>query len=411
MARVSRAALPALALVLAAGSIGFAQESGRGGRHQGPVLSDLARVSLVTILPGKKVYSLFGHNALRVFDPERGIDYAYNYGTFDFGDPLVFSARFAYGDLNYRLTRQSYERMVAFYPLEEGRPVIEQYLDLDAEQREEIFRFLEWNSQPENAYYRYDFYYDNCATRIRDVLEDVLGERLLVDSADPGGSMRQLLDPYLVEKSWLHFGMDVGQGLPADARATWRTELFLPDRLATWAEAGRVETENGTRPLVARTDSIGWTADRVALDPSLNWPFLTFAALLAIVAWITALDLRAGRRGQAWFDFPFFGLLGVAGLLVVFLWFVSLHPVTKRNVNLLWALPTNLVVAWAVTRSGRSGWVGPLLWGTAIASLLFVLGWPLWTQEVPLATLPLAAAIAIRAAGLAVARRRAEMPA
>ena len=93
--------------------------------------------------------------------------------------------------------RQSYERMVAFYPAEEGRPVIEQRLALDSEQREEVFRFLEWNAQPENAYYRYDFYYDNCATRIRDVLEDHLGEALQAGSADPEVTMRQLLDPYL----------------------------------------------------------------------------------------------------------------------------------------------------------------------------------------------------------------------
>ena len=311
-ARIARAVLPALGLVLALGAVGSAQEPGPAGRQAGPVLSDSARVSLVTILPGKKVYSLFGHNALRVFDPGRGIDIAYNYGTFDFGNPLVFSARFAYGDLNYRLTRQSYQRMVAFYPVEEGRPVIEQHLDLDAEQREEIFRFLEWNAQPENAYYRYDFYYDNCATRIRDVLEEVLGQELVAGSPDPGGTMRQLLNPYLAEKSWLHFGMDVGQGLPADAGATWRTELFLPDRLASWVEAARVESKSGSRPLVARTDSIGWTAGRGALDPALNWPFLTLAALLALVAWITVLDLRSERRGRAWLDLPFFGLLGLA---------------------------------------------------------------------------------------------------
>ena len=254
-----RAVLPALGLVLAAGAVGSAQEPGPEDGRAGAVLSESARVSLVTIVPGKKVYSLFGHNALRVFDPERGIDIAYNYGTFDFGNPLVFSARFAYGDLNYRLTRQSYERMVAFYPVEEGRPVIEQHLDLDAEQREEIFRFLEWNSQPENAYYRYDFYYDNCATRIRDVLEEVLGQELVVGSPDPGGTMRQLLDPYLVEKSWLHFGMDVGQGLPADAGATLANGAVpsRPARVVGRGGPGRERRPGPARSSRARTASGG----------------------------------------------------------------------------------------------------------------------------------------------------------
>jgi hypothetical protein len=373
----------------------------------GSFLSESARVSLVTILPGKKVYSLFGHNALRVYDPERGIDIAYNYGTFDFGNPLTFSAKFAYGDLNYRLDAQSYERMVDFYPVEEGRPIIEQVLDVTAGQREAIFHFLEWNAQPENAYYRYDFYYDNCATRIRDVLESTLGEALLVGTPDPEGTMRQLLDPYLAERSWLHFGMDAGQGLPADAPATWRTELFLPDRLASWAADARVREPGGERPLVARTDTIGWTPARAELRAAPNWPLGVMTAVLGLVAWITILDLRSNRSGRAWLDVPFFALLGLAGLLIVFLWFIALHGVTKRNVNLLWALPTNLALAWATVRYSGKRWVEALLWGTAIASLLFLLGWPLWRQEVPFATLPLAAAVALRTAGLAVARIRA----
>lgn len=401
-------ALPALAFTFTIAGVSGAQESEGDGGAESRLLSESARVSLVTILPGNKVYSLFGHNALRVFDPERGIDTAYNYGTFEFGNPLTFSAKFAYGDLNYRLKRQSYERMVAFYPVEEGRPIIEQHLDLDAEQREAIFRFLEWNSQPENAYYRYDFYYDNCATRIRDVLEDILGTALVTSGPDPGVTMRQLLDPYLAENTWLHFGMDVGQGLPADAPATSRSELFLPDRLSEWAEAALIVGPDGERPLVARTDSIGWTPERATLRPAPNWPFLAFVGVLGLVVWITVLDLRSNRPRRAWLDVPLFALLGLIGLLIAFLWFVSVHPVTKRNANLLWALPTNLVLAWTLVRSDGGRWVEGLLWGTATSAAIFVLGWPLWTQELPLATLPLALALAIRTAGLAVARRRRE---
>jgi len=405
-ARILLGAMPALAFTLTIAGVSGAQEPGGDGEVESPLLSDSARVSLVTILPGKKVYSLFGHNALRVFDPERGIDIAYNYGTFDFGNPLTFSARFAYGDLNYRLMRQRYERMVAFYPIEEGRPVIEQRLDLDAVQREEVYRFLEWNAQPENAYYRYDFYYDNCATRIRDVLEDILGPGLVTSASDPGVTMRQLLDPYLAERSWLHFGMDAGQGLPADAPATSRSELFLPDRLADWAAAARVVGPDGERPLVARTDSIGWTPQRAELRGAPNWPFLAFTAVLGLVVWITVLDLRSNRSHRTWLDVPLFALVGLTGLLIAFLWFVSLHAVTKQNANFLWALPTDLVLVWMLVRSDGGRWMEGLLWGTATSAAIFVLGWPLWTQEVPLATMPLALALVIRTAGLAVARRR-----
>lgn len=371
------------------------------------LLSDSARISLVTIVPGDKVYSIFGHNAIRVHDPERGIDIAYNYGTFDFGNPLLFSAKFAYGDLNYRLARQSFERMAVFYPSQEGRPIVEQRLDLDAQQREEVFRFLEWNAAPENAYYRYDFYYDNCATRIRDLLEIALGDQLLVESADIGVSMRQLLDPYLVAKPWLHFGMDVGQGLPADVPATWRSELFLPDRLALWVEGARVRGPNGERPLVARTDSIGWSHALPPREAEPPWPTWLMGALLALVATLTVLDARGDRTGRPWLDVPLFALLGITGLLIGFLWFVSLHAVTRGNVNLLWALPTGLALAWGLRGATRRSWVTVLLWITAAAAAVFVAGWALWSQEVPVATLPLALGVMIRAGGLVVLGRRA----
>ncbi len=395
-------------MVLAAAGPAGAQETDQGVTDGRRLLSDGARVSLVTIVPGDKVYSIFGHNAIRVFDPERGIDTAYNYGTFTFGNPLVFTAKFGYGDLNYRLERQSFQRMVAFYPSEEGRPLVEQVLDLDGEQREEIYRFLEWNAAPENAYYRYDFYYDNCATRIRDLVEDVLGDQLVVDVPDPDGSMRQLLDPYLVEKTWLHFVMDAGQGLPADAPATWRSELFLPDRLAIWADKVRIRGPGGERPLVARTDSIGWTADRPAPRPAPPWPTIVMALVLVAVVWITALDLRQEGSGRPWLDVPLFALLGCAGLVIVFLSFVSLHSVTRNNVNLLWALPTNLFLASALARKVRRRWATGLLWVTAAAAALFVLGWALWSQELPLATLPLGLAVAVRSAALAMGGRRNE---
>ncbi len=410
-ARLGRSILPAVCLGFALAGTGLAQEREAGSRAEGDVLSSSARISLVTILPGKKVYSLFGHNALRVYDPERGIDTAYNYGVFSFGNPLTFSAKFAYGDLNYSLQPQSYERMATFYPVEEGRPIIEQVLDLDPEQREAIFRFLEWNAQPENAFYRYDFYYDNCATRIRDVLEEVLGEGLVIGTSDPGVTMRQLLDPYLAERSWLHFGMDAGQGLPADAPATSRSELFLPDRLAAWAAAARVREPGGERPLVARTDTIGWTPASAELRTAPNWPFFLLPAVLGLVAWITILDLRSNRSGRAWLDAPLFAILGLTGLLIVFLSFVSLHPVTRQNVNLLWALPTNLALAWSLVGAQRGRWAVALLWITALAAAVFAFGWAAWSQELPLATLPLALAMGVRSIFLAVSSRKGEVAA
>ncbi|NNK63594.1 MAG: hypothetical protein HKO98_10370, partial [Gemmatimonadetes bacterium] len=127
-----------------------------------------------------------------------------------------------------------------------------------------------------------------------------------------------------------------------------------------------------------------------------------------VVVWVTVLDFRQGRPGRLWFDVFMFLVLGVAGLLLGFLSFVSLHAVTRNNVNLLWALPTNLILASALARKVRRRWATGLLWVTAAAAALFVLGWALWSQELPLATLPLGLAVAVRSAALAMGGRRNE---
>jgi len=258
--RVTATRFACLALSLAAFTPAvLAQESPVEG-FSDRLLSESARISLVTILPGKKVYSVFGHNAIRVVDPERGIDVAYNYGTFEFGNPLTFSAKFLYGDLNYRLAKQRYDRMVAYYPSEEGRPLIEQWLDLDADQRETIFRFLEWNALPENAYYRYDFFYDNCATRIRDLFEDVLGSDLRAELRNPDRTMRQLLDPYLAvprreTASAPRDGLRTGR---ARRQARHGARCDVPARPPGYLAGGRPSAGTGRRTCADRPNRLDW---------------------------------------------------------------------------------------------------------------------------------------------------------
>ncbi len=404
--RVEATRLACLALSLAAFTPAvLAQESPVEG-FSDRLLSESARISLVTILPGKKVYSVFGHNAIRVVDPERGIDVAYNYGTFDFGNPLTFSAKFLYGDLNYRLAKQRYDRMVAYYPSEEGRPLIEQWLDLDADQRETIFRFLEWNALPENAYYRYDFFYDNCATRIRDLFEDVLGSDLRAELRNPDRTMRQLLDPYLVEKPLLHLGMDFAQGVPADRPATARDAMFLPDHLASWLAGARLQGPDGERALIAQTDSIGWTPERGTRHPAFPWVELLAGTFLAWVVYLTIRDLRSDRTGRRWLDVPLFGLLGRGGLC------------SWRSCGSCRCTPLRSRISTSCGSCRRtSAWPGcscdpaaaggcpPTCGRRRGSSVVFALGWPFWTQEVSVTLLFLALVSGVRSAGLALGLR------
>lgn len=365
-----------------------------------PVLSDEARISLLTILPGRnQVYEVFGHTALRVRDPRLGLDIAYNYGTFDFGedavDVVAFVARFAYGDLNYKLSAQDAGRLVEWYWSARRRAVVEQVLDLDAPEREAVFRFLQNNARPENAHYRYDFFFDNCATRIVDVLEATV-PGLEFAARPPGETLRRLLDPYLGGRPLLHLGMDLGLGIPADREATAREATFLPEHLAVYLASGAVSREGTTRPLVVRTDTLAWSPGAAARPSVPPWPAWLLWILLATVAWITFDEIRGSRASRRWLDASLYGLLGLAGLLLAFLTFVSLHRVTKMNLNLCWALPTHLAVAWLFLRRRQPGWLRPYCLATGLVAVLFLAGWPIWPQDLPGTLLPLLLIVALR---------------
>lgn len=362
-------------------------------------LSDQAQISLITVLPGDYVYSLFGHSAIRVYDPVRGFDAQFNYGTFNFTGTFVFE--FAYGKLDYLLDIESYPAALDYYSNVEGRSVIEQVLNLNATQRDTLFQFLRTNALPENRAYRYDFFFDNCATRIREALETVFGEAVhFAPEPNPDLSFRRLLDPYLVEQPALHLLMDLGLGAPADQIASPREATYLPDFLS--ASFGHATISDGatTRPLIARTDTVYWSAKNDVADPAWPWPTIGGWLLLAIVTILTFQDVRAARAERRAIDGTLYGVLGVAGLLLIFLWFISLHTVTQQNYNLLWIWPTHLLPAVALIRRSKAQWPGWYLGALSVAAVIMLVGWPFWPQDIPAAVLPLVLVVLVRSTGL-----------
>jgi hypothetical protein len=370
-------------------------------------LSDSSVVSLITILPGRKLYSLFGHTILRVRDPVAGLDAGFNFGTFDFPESpaggAAFVARFAYGRLDYQLSASGAPlRAVAWYWEQEGRPSIEQTLDLTLAQRRELFRALVENARPENRSYRYDFFFDNCATRPRDVIESVAGDGLRSRLAEPAESFRRLLDPYLVERPGLDLAMDVGLGPPADREASARDALFLPEWLMRWVAAARIEGPEGTRSLVSRTDTLAWAPGAAERERAPDWPRVLFWLLAIAGAWTTIRDLRVGRPMRRWLDGTLFTALGAAGIVLAFLVFVSIHAVTKGNLNLMWAIPFHVIPGFALLRGRRRRWLRPYMLATLALLVVFLAGWPVWPQEIPGTVLPVVLLAAARAGVLAL---------
>ena len=378
-------------------------------------LSDQAQVSLITILPGDAIYSLFGHSSLRIQDPALGLDRTYNYGTFDFGNPLTFIPNFAYGKLDYFLSVKSYAREVRYYWTVERRPIIEQELALTPAQRQHVFDFLQTNALPENRYYRYDFFFDNCSTRLRDVMEAALGDAVrFAPTPNPDASFRRLLDPYLVEDPFLDFGMDLLLGLPADRDASAREAAYLPMYLKEAFDHATVRTAGGGwRPLVARTDTVVWSEAAATPDPALPWPQLLGWMVLALAVGLAVRSRQEEPPRRRVFDALLFGFAGVTGVLIAFLWLVSEHVVTKNNIDLLWAWPTHLIAMVLLLRRSLPRWMRWYAGAAAIAAGLTVVLWPLWPYLHP-AVLPFALALAVRGGALVytarLKTRRGEKP-
>lgn len=350
-------------------------------------LSDSARISLMTVAPGEFVYSTFGHSAIRVKDPAQRFDRCYNYGTFDFEQPN-FLLKFCRGKLLYNLDIEPY-RSFEYGNLQDRRPMREQLLNLDQKQKQRLYDLLEENYKVENRYYKYDFFYDNCATRIRDILEETFFHQIQYDTTalPKPASMRQLLHRYLVDKPWTGFGIDLVIGLPSDRLASADNFMFLPDFVHDLM--GKART-NSNEPLVVSERKIPKNAAPPA--PFKPTPLDKPLWMMTLVAIIGLLSMASPRTERV-FDVIFWLTLGLAGLIMALLWFATDHSATKSNLNLLWALPTHLLFFY---RSRREEWTEIYFMGVGFLALAVLIFWKWLPQELPLAAIPLVFLVVIK---------------
>ena len=359
-------------------------------------MSEKSQVSLITILPGDPIYTFAGHSAFRIQDPAHGVDRLYNYGTFDFNDPL-FIPKFTYGYLRYFLSVAPYGPMLRHYE-RTGRPVIEQTLTLTQSQRTALFHFLQNNARPENRYYQYDFFFDNCSTRLRNALKETMGENVDFSGAPaPKKSFRRLLDPYVASRPLLDLGFDLGLGLPADQKASAWEAMFLPVHLMHAFDHATVSVNNKTRPLVAQTDTVQWVSNYDATTPAFDWPFALSGLFLVLVLGWTSWQAITQRFPNGPSDALLFASVGLAGLVICYLWFVSTYTVTDLNLNIGWAWPTHLVAAAVLLRRPTRAGLRTYLGATATVTVLFALAWPIWPQNFHLAVLPFILGVGVRA--------------
>lgn len=329
------------------------------------------RISLLTCGTGPEVWETFGHTALRVVDSAAGTDLVYNYGTFAFSDD--FAWQFAQGKLDYSLSVYPYIHFLSEYERDE-RSVDEQLLLLSADQAHRMQAFLDRNALPEYRDYKYDFFYDNCATRIRDIFPEVFGQEFRFGStvaAENALSFRDIINRYYYYKHWERLGINLLLGSPIDRIMTNEDILFLPDYLSEGV--GRAEW-NG-QPVSGTLSRI--LEGRPPPPPGWNIPSLVFVLSLALlVLGLGWAPLRSLGQGMI---FLHLFVSGILGWIMVIMWFFTDHQACAYNSNLLWALPTNLFLAF-LSKTGRSRYAYLALGLMGLGFLLHLLG----VQKMPL---------------------------
>jgi len=361
-------------------------------QSQNPTLADEAQISVITCGPTpNELYAAFGHSAIRVYDPTLQLDLAFNYGVFDFDQPN-FYLNFARGYLYYKLGVYPYPLFRDHY-ISYNRFVHEQILELTAEQKQKIFDYLAWNAKPENQTYRYDYFYNNCATKIRDVLAEVLKDDLTFDGSfiQTDYTIRELTDLYLGPQPWGDLGIDICLGLPMDKKAIPYEYMFLPDYIESSFDHA---TLNGT-PIVKQKISV-YESIPEGIPFRLFQPWVVFGLFLLGVIILSYFDWK-NRSLTKWFDIVLFFVVGLIGVLLLLLWVATDHKAAATNFNLLWAFPFHVI--WAVMLMRKH----PLLWtkkyfeGTWILLAATLLLWFLIPQQLNVFLIPLVAALMIRA--------------
>lgn len=351
-----------------------------------------ADIYLLTCGPGTETYSIYGHSALRIVIPERNYDQVYNWGVFDFATPN-FGWKFAKGRLQYMLGVYSYDSFLREYESEK-RWVISQKINLSDDEKEELFNLITVNLRPENIKYRYDFFYDNCSTRIRDLLEKASAGNLIYPDDETKKnlpSFRELISGYQKGFPWMKFGIDLLLGAPVDKKATMRDRMFLPIDLQTGLSSVHIRREGKMIPLLQNPD--------VVLrfnQPELREGFFSSPLFVLCMVLIIAIILSATVKGKLparIIDIIVFMIFSVLAILMVFFNFFSEHPQLRWNLNIIWLNPFILIcLVLLIMNKNKVNWFRLVFW----LALIFLILAAILPQKFNNAVFPLTVLLILR---------------
>ena len=322
---------------------------------------DRIQISLLTCSPGKEVWAQYGHTAIRYYDKESGEDLAINYGIFSL-DQTYFIPRFVLGMTDYRMGVQPMDMFLAQYSYE-GRGVIEQVLNLSAEDKEVIYKALQENMKPENVVYRYNYFFDNCTTRARDMLVNHLHGKVVYPPAEEDATFRSMIHKWNNKYEWTQFGEDLLLGVNADRKTTKSEQQFLPENLRSDFDKARY---NG-KPLVKETNVL-LDAETEVAEPVFPLSPLSVALIFAVISLV--MMLFSYRRQQVYWAWDLAlmltsGLMGIIFFVMIF----SQHPCVSLNFILLFFNPLPLFFLYSTIKKKKVIWWK--IWGVLIILGLF----------------------------------------
>ena len=314
------------------------------GYAQTIIATDSTQISILTCSPGPISYEKFGHTALRIRDDSLRIDVAANWGIFDFNQP-GFYLKFVKGETIYMLGIYDTNVFLDEYK-ERNSSVMEQVLNLTKDEKQKLIDAVLTNYLPENRNYLYNFVFDNCSTRPRDLIESLFRNEVTIEYTRPveQKTFREWVEMYADKKSWLSFGINLTFGKDADRLASRSESMFLPEIMSKELSGAKIvnNINHTTKPLVSKTDMLVEKRSETYKNNLFLQPlFIVFLIFVAGIA-ITVVELKKKKYFRQ-IDGLLLFISGLAGIIIFYLMFFSIHPLVKNNYNILWCNPLNIL--------------------------------------------------------------------
>lgn len=353
---------------------------------------DSIRVSLLTCTPGTEIYALFGHTALRYENPAQGQDWVFNYGMFSFNTPN-FIFRFVKGETDYELGIRPYAYFEGEYAMR-GSSVYQQTLNLTSTEKEKLRELLEENYLPQNRVYRYNFFYDNCTTRARDRVEECIDGEVVYPEGKEGISFRDIVRQYTKGHDWDELGIDMCLGSEADAPIDTRNQMFAPFYMLEAAKGAVIVKGDSVRPLVLEEKKVVDVQPEEEGSGFSVSPMTCVFILIGITCLIGWLQFKIRKVIWGW-DVLLFGAQGLAGCVIAFLVFFSVHPTVGSNWLILLFNPIPLIYLPVMVFKAVKGKKDLYHLINVVYLTLFIMIMPFIQQKFNATVLPLALCLLI----------------